>query len=63
MSSISRGRAILLETSHLGAGRVIIEKLHILGELAGRRCFALPFPLPLKGCGAWTHAVAWELDE
>lgn len=54
------------EPSHvvlLEAGKVIIEELHIPDELAGRRCFLTAFPVLLEGCGgAWTRAVAWELD-
>lgn len=54
------------EPSHvalLGAGKVIIEELHVPDELAGRRCFLTAFPVLLEGCGgAWTRAVAWELD-
>ncbi|MGH2833011.1 MAG: cyclase family protein, partial [Solirubrobacteraceae bacterium] len=54
------------EPSHailLGAGRIIIEELYIPDELIGRRCFMSAFPVLLQGCGgAWTRAVAWELD-
>ena len=55
------------EPSHLallGAGKIIVEELHVPDELAGRRCFLTAFPVLLEGCGgAWTRAVAWELDE
>lgn len=55
------------EPSHLallGAGKVIVEDLRVPDELAGRRCFITAFPVLLAGCGgAWTRAVAWELDE
>lgn len=55
------------EPSHvalLGAGKVIIEELCVPEELAGRRCYLTAFPVLLEGCGgAWTRAVAWELDE
>lgn len=48
----------------LSAGRIIIEELHIPEELVGRRCFITAFPVLLKGCGgAWTRAVAWELED
>lgn len=54
------------EPSHitlLGSGKVIIEELRIPEELLGRRCFLTAFPVLLEGCGgAWTRAVAWELD-
>jgi kynurenine formamidase len=54
------------EPSHvvlLGAEKIIVEELHIPEELVGRRCFFTAFPVLLKGCGgAWTRAVAWELD-
>jgi len=48
----------------LGAGKVIIEELNVPDELAGRRLFLTAFPVLLHGCGgAWTRAVAWELDQ
>ncbi|HEY1688990.1 MAG TPA: cyclase family protein [Solirubrobacteraceae bacterium] len=54
------------EPSHaalLGAGKIVIEELYIPDELIGRRCFLTAFPVLLQGCGgAWTRAVAWELD-
>ncbi|MFZ0090310.1 MAG: cyclase family protein [Solirubrobacteraceae bacterium] len=54
------------EPSHtvlLGSGKVIIEELRIPDELLGRRAFLTAFPVLLEGCGgAWTRAVAWELD-
>lgn len=47
----------------LGSGKVIIEELLIPDELVGRRCLLTAFPVLLQGCGgAWTRAVAWELD-
>jgi arylformamidase len=47
----------------LGAGKIIIEELNIPDELAGRRLFLTAFPVLLQGCGgAWTRAVAWELE-
>jgi kynurenine formamidase len=55
------------EPSHvalLGAGVVIVEDMGIPEELIGRRCFLSAFPVLLEGCGgAWTRAVAWELDD
>jgi len=55
------------EPSHLallGAGKIVVEELRVPDELAGRRCFMTAFPVLLEGCGgAWTRAVAWELDE
>lgn len=55
------------ESAHvalLGAGKVIIEELNIPDELAGRRCFFTAFPFLLEGCGgAWTRAVAWEIND
>ncbi len=54
------------EPSHtvlLGNGKVIIEELRVPDELLGRRAFLTAFPVLLAGCGgAWTRAVAWELD-
>ena len=54
------------EPSHdalLSAGKVIIEDLRIPEALLGRRCFFTAFPVLLEGCGgAWTRAVAWELE-
>lgn len=54
------------EPSHvalLGAGKVIVEELNVPDELVGRRCFFSAFPVLLEGCGgAWTRAVAWELE-
>jgi kynurenine formamidase len=48
----------------LGAGKVIVEDLRIPPELLGRRAFFTAFPVLLEGCGgAWTRAVAWELEE
>jgi kynurenine formamidase len=47
----------------LGAGKIVIEELLIPDELLGRRLFLTAFPVLLEGCGgAWTRAVAWELD-
>jgi kynurenine formamidase len=47
----------------LGAGKVIVEELNILDELAGRRVFGTAFPVLLQGCvGAWARAVAWEMQ-
>jgi arylformamidase len=55
------------EPSHvalLGAGKVVVEDMRIPAELIGRRCFLSAFPVLLEGCGgAWTRAVAWELEE
>ncbi len=55
------------EPSHvalLGAGKVVIEELSIPEEPVGRRCFLTAFPVLLEGCGgAWTRAVAWEIDQ
>ncbi len=53
------------EPSHvalLGAGKAIVEDMRIPDELIGGRCFLSAFPV-LEGCGAWTRAVAWELEE
>jgi arylformamidase len=54
------------EPSHLallGAGVVIVEDMRIPEELIGRRAFVSAFPVLLEGCGgAWTRAVAWELE-
>jgi arylformamidase len=48
----------------LGAGKIVIEELLIPEELAGRRCFMTAFPVLLQGCGgAWTRAVAWEIEQ
>ncbi|HWP32119.1 MAG TPA: cyclase family protein [Solirubrobacterales bacterium] len=48
----------------LSAGKPIVEDLRIPAELIGRRCFLTAFPVLLEGCsGAWTRAVAWELDD
>lgn len=50
-------------TTLLGSGKVIIEELLVPEELLGRRCFLTAFPVLLDGCGgAWTRAVAWELE-
>jgi arylformamidase len=48
----------------LGAGKVIVEELHIPAELCGRRAFFTAFPILLQGCGgAPARAVAWEIEE
>jgi arylformamidase len=55
------------EPSHtvlLGAGKVIVEELHVPDELIGRRAFLTAFPILLAGCsGAPARAVAWEIEE
>jgi kynurenine formamidase len=51
-------------TALLGAGKVIVEELHIPAELISRRAFFTAFPILLQGCGgAPARAVAWEIDE
>jgi kynurenine formamidase len=51
-------------TALLGAGKVIVEELHIPEELIGRRAFLTAFPILLAGCGgARARAVAWEIEE
>jgi kynurenine formamidase len=48
----------------LGAGKVIVEELHVPDDLLGRRAFLTAFPILLQGCGgAPARAVAWELEE
>lgn len=48
----------------LGAGRPIVEELHVPAELRGRRAFLTAFPILLAGCGgAPARAVAWEIEE
>ncbi|MBS1887493.1 MAG: cyclase family protein [Actinobacteria bacterium] len=47
----------------LGAGKVIVEELHIPDELCGRRAFLTAFPILLAGAGgAPARAVAWEVE-
>ena len=51
-------------TALLGAGKAIVEELHIPEELIGRRAFFTAFPILLQGCGgAPARAVAWEIEE
>jgi kynurenine formamidase len=51
-------------TALLGAGKVIVEELHVPDELLGRRAFLTAFPVLLSGCsGAPARAVAWEIEE
>jgi kynurenine formamidase len=51
-------------TALLGAGKVIVEELHIPEELIARRAFFTAFPILLAGCGgAPARAVAWEIEE
>jgi arylformamidase len=48
----------------LGAGKVIVEELHVPDELLARRAFLTAFPILLAGCGgAPARAVAWEIEE
>lgn len=48
----------------LGAGKPIVEELHVPAELLGRRAFLTAFPILLQGCGgAPARAVAWEIEE
>jgi arylformamidase len=51
-------------TALLGAGKVIVEELHVPQELIGGRAFLTAFPILLAGCGgAPARAVAWEIEE
>jgi kynurenine formamidase len=51
-------------TTLLGAGKPIVEELHVPDTLAGRRAFFTAFPILLAGCGgAPARAVAWEIEE
>jgi len=48
----------------LGAGKFIVENLHLTDDLLdGKKLFFCAFPISIMGAsGAWARAVAWDLD-